>query len=206
MASEVPPGGQATPISSSDRAVALMHQLGALKTNAPGAADPSERALARVIDFWAGLAVLLCLGMATTVVAYATGNVLVDSTGLNHGLDSGAIWASNILILVAGAAYELGPSLFGWQPLGKRLLHLSVVRQDGRPASFRMLATRFAVWFLPLVVLMVGWSLTYPGWDNWWFFAGALALFASLFISMARSDDHRGWHDRLAGTSVVRPH
>ena len=205
MPSEMPSGGVA-PMSNGDRAIALMRRLDALKTDAPGAAEPTERVLARVIDFWAGLAALLCLGMATTAAAYATGNVLVDSTGLNHGLDSGAIWVSNILILVAGAAYELGPSLFGLQPLGKRLLHLSVVRQDGRPASFPMLAVRFAVWFLPLIVLMVGWSLTYPGWGSWWFFAGALALFASLFISMARSDDHRGWHDRLAGTNVVRPH
>ena len=204
MASEIPSGGLA-PVSSSDHAVALMRQLDALKTDAPGAAEPSERALARVIDFWGGLAVLLCLGMATAVVANATGHVLVDSTSLVHGLDSGAIWASNILILVAGAVYELGPSPFGWEPLGKRLLHLSVVRQDGSQASFAMSATRFAVWFLPLIVVMVGWSLTYPGWDSCWFFAGAVALFASLFISIARSDDHRGWHDRLAGTSVVRP-
>jgi len=200
------PAGAHTARSSGDRAVALMRQLDALKTDAPGIADPTERVLARVIDFWAGLALLLFLGMATTVIAYATGNVLVDSTGLVHGLDSSAIWVSNILIVIAGAVYELGPSLFGWQSLGKRLLHLSVVREDGRPATLTMLAMRFVAWFTPLVVLLVGWSVTYPGWGSWWFFAGVLVLFGSLFASMARSDQHRGWHDQLAGTSVVRPH
>lgn len=191
--------------SRGDRAVALMRELDALKTDRPGTAEPGERALARAIDFWAGLAVLLCLGMVTSIVAYATGNVLTDSTGFSHGLDSGAIALSNALIIASAALYELGPAVFGTQPLGKRLLHLTVVRRDGRPAAFGTLASRFAFWFGPLVAFMIGWSVTYPGWGSWWFFAAGLAVLGSVFVSVIRNDTHRGWHDRVAGTKVVGP-
>jgi len=151
--------------------------------NRPGATLPQARAPLQP----AGLATRLlaatvdalvlaaCLGALYFGLLALRAVVLIRPAG--HEISS-LIWSVAPLLLVP--AYHIAFwSLAGWTP-GKWLLGLRVTALDGRRPGLARSAVRFAAYTLSIVPLM----------------AGVLAI--------ALDPMRRAWHDRLAGTLVVR--
>lgn len=94
---------------------------------------------------------------------------------------------------------------FGWD-LGKLAVGLRVVDADGRPPGWRRALVRSAVlWGPPIAILIAARVLTVEDVR----LAGAVAVltygwFAAISWSIARDEQRRGWHDRAAGTWVLR--
>jgi uncharacterized RDD family membrane protein YckC len=93
------------------------------------------------------------------------------------------------LILTAGYLAALALALFNWvylcvrdgQSLGQRLIGIRVVRADGAPLTYKLAALRHLVGY-PLAI-----------------FAAGLGVVWMLFDAR-----QQGWHDKLAGTIVVK--
>jgi uncharacterized RDD family membrane protein YckC len=92
-------------------------------------------------------------------------------------------------ILAFGYAATLGLLLFNWvylcglrgQTLGKRIIGIRVVRADGRPPDFKTAAIRHLGGY-PLAFFCFGLGLLWMLWDA----------------------KQQGWHDKLAGTLVIK--
>ncbi|HZS07274.1 MAG TPA: RDD family protein [Blastocatellia bacterium] len=92
-------------------------------------------------------------------------------------------------ILYVGYAAAFGLVLVNWiylvrtdgQTLGKRILGIRVVRRDGGPLGYREVIVRLLVGY-PLALLSFGLGFLWALWDQ----------------------KQQGWHDKLAGTVVVR--
>ena len=67
------------------------------------------------------------------------------------------------------------------QTFGKRFIGIRVIRTDGRPLDFRALVLRHFIGY-PLAMLCSGLGLLWALWDS----------------------KQQGWHDKLAGTLVVK--
>jgi hypothetical protein len=88
-----------------------------------------------------------------------------------------------------------------------RFAGIEVVRIDGRPAARWQFALRAALFWLPIVVLLLlstALEAVLPGapllwWGLWWW---ALALLA-FYIALALHHPAQSWHDRLVGTVLV---
>jgi uncharacterized RDD family membrane protein YckC len=72
--------------------------------------------------------------------------------------------------------------MWAWKgtTIGGIVLNLQVVREDGRPLSFVTALVRSAAAVFSVLVLFLG--MFWIGWDN----------------------QKQGWHDKIAGTVVVR--
>jgi uncharacterized RDD family membrane protein YckC len=92
-------------------------------------------------------------------------------------------WASNLLWFLIAVAYETLMVAVTGRTLGKMAISARVVADDGGPVGLGtalargLLANLFCIALLP--ALLLG-------------------------ISMERDPRRRGWHDRIAGTRVVR--
>jgi uncharacterized RDD family membrane protein YckC len=153
----------------------------------PRVASLGARLAARLVDgALVGAGILLVQGLASLLGA---------RQGLHYDTGSGQLVEGNPL--VSGAATLLTVLLLvGYEPLliathgatiGKRLLRVRVLRRsDGRLPGWRAAVLR---WLVPAFgVLVCG--------------AGELVVYASPLLDS--SGYHRGWHDRVAGTVVVR--
>ena len=188
------------PPSAADKAVVLLRELDSLKTDEPGTAPLSDRAVARAYDFGAIFALILAVNFVVGVIAASTGHVVKTSSGVH--VDTGAIIAFDIVLLAAFVGYEIGPALFGGRSFGKWRTGLTIVDMNGEPARFGRILVRFAVWFVPLLALVLAYSATFPGMLSFLFFALTVLLVAGFWWSTWRDDKQRGWHDRIAGTQV----
>jgi len=154
------------------------------------------RLLALVYDLFPALAVLLLFGALATALA----------TGLGHADLSDLPWAGPLLALGAWAfvgAYFVLSWRRGGQTLGMRPWSLRVVAADGRPATARALALRYAAATLPALLLLEAAGLL-PWADRrlpFWI-AGAAAA-AGLLWSLL-DGERAALHDRLSGTRLVR--
>jgi uncharacterized RDD family membrane protein YckC len=106
----------------------------------------------------------------------------------------GALFIDLILVAVVlgifldhGKAELLALATYGaimWKlkgtTIGGMVFHLQVVRTDGRPIDWATATVRALSCFLSLVVAGLG------------------------FIWIAFDDGRQGWHDKIAGTAVVR--
>lgn len=95
------------------------------------------------------------------------------------------------LILLAGYALMTLLIVLNWiylvrndgQTLGKRILGIRIVQRNGRPPDYSQVLLRHAMGY-PLLLLSCGIGWIWALWDR----------------------KQQGWHDKLAGTVVVRVH
>lgn len=130
--------------------------------------------------FWARLVDGLLLAIPSVVLIATAGDVSSGSIGL-------PFWAVAATALL-GAAYEIGFIAMTGQTLGKRLLRIQVVDvTTGRPPGLGGATIRYLVPSVPALL---------PG------FGPLLGLL--VYLSAVWSPTRQGWHDRAAGTVVVR--
>ena len=183
--------------------IPLFRQLEALKTEEPALAQPMDRMVARVIDF-------VCIGVIFTVVSFGLYALMADPEP-NHVViqEEGSPNTAESWIAVASGATAVGLFLLlsevrpGWRTPGKRFLSLYIVQTKcfARPAP-RQALVRCAAWAVPVLGAFLFWQVTFPSTIG---LLGILMFALSLVIPgwMYRDNDHRGLHDRLAGTRVV---
>jgi len=130
--------------------------------------------------FWARLVDGLVLLVPTILLTLATSDI--DGTTVSTPL-----WVRAAQLVLA-AVYEIGFVAMTGQTLGKRLLRIQVVDvTTGRPPRLGGAAIRY---LLPAVPALA------PG-------VGPL-LGLLVYLSAIWSPTRQGWHDRAAGTVVVR--
>lgn len=92
-----------------------------------------------------------------------------------------------LLTIVAAALYEILLTARTGSTLGKRVVGIRVTRSDGSPVSTGAAAKRWAVYYLPNLVPLLG--------SIW-----ALLVAISPFFDSPR---RQGWHNKVADTVVV---
>ncbi len=190
-----------------DRAVALLRELDALKTDLPETPRVWDRAIARGLDL--GLAITLELIVAG-VGSVAIMVIFWGGRDPNEFRDpSPAETAFAITLLVVWLGLLAWNEVVGFGPdrqtFGKRLLGIRVVLMhgDGVPGPRRMLG-RWATAFFSSLLVLAAWglvatrlplSLRVPA------MLAFLAIPAALFFGRSG----RGLHDRIWGTRLIRP-
>ena len=130
--------------------------------------------------FWARL--LDGLILAVPVIG-----LMVTTIGVEQALRDPPLWLTAATVLVA-ALYEIGFIAMTGQTIGKRLLQIQVVDVvTGRPPNLGGATIRHLVPSVPSLLPGVGQLL------------GLL-----VYLSAVWSPTRQGWHDRAAGTVVVR--
>lgn len=186
-----------------DRAAALFHRLEAERTDKPRLAEPMERLCARLIDIGLELAAFLVTGFVVFIVLTATGHGIdIEATPPVDTTHIAVTATADIAFLAACSSYEIG---LAGHSIGKRLMRLAIVDQAANPASRRQLAVRALAWLSPLGGGLIWWSVSFPRPVSIFPFLLVYGTAASVFVTMLRDNDKRGWHDRLAGTYVVTP-
>ncbi len=150
------------------------------------------------LQFVAWLAVFVFDGplLQRVVEATRSGNQNQFNQELNNALPGWvtlAIFTGHLLYCV------LMTWLFGGQTLGKKLLRIKIIRQDGNKPDFYTALTRNLFgycWGLGAVAVSLGAVGTLLG-----FFLQIMVLFG--FSAAFSNKQKRGWHDRLAETMVV---
>lgn len=139
-------------------------------------ADVGTRVAARIID-------VLVVAVPIAVLLYAATDVDVEADTFELPL-----WVTLAAVALA-AAYEILLIALSGQTVGKRLLHIQVVDVvTGRPPSLGSAAIRYLVPTVPAAVPIPGAALLGP----------------LVYLSVLWSPTRQGWHDRAAGTVVVR--
>ena len=147
-------------------------------------ASPGARLGARLID-WIIMAIafviLLVVGIGSAIGAGST-------EGEEAALSLGVLLLVPLLIAAIGVAYEVTMIALKGQTLGKMATSIKVVRADNGllPGWGKSIGR----WIIPIVLLFVpfiGWILS-------------LLVYVSLTWDKAR----QGWHDKTAGTLVIK--
>jgi len=144
-------------------------------------AEPSARLSAKIIDFLILVAVIVG-GVIVVLVA-----LVAEGFGVGIGLVEGVFLAA-LLIVLASLLYDPLFIAIRGQTVGKKATGIRVVRADN--GELPTLGRSFARWALPGVLLAI------PG--------AGYALAALCFSSLLRDASRRGWHDKVAGTVVVK--
>ena len=144
-------------------------------------AEPSARLSAKIIDFLILVAVIVG-GVIVVLVA-----LVAEGFGVGIGLVEGVFLAA-LLIVLASLLYDPLFIAIRGQTVGKKATGIRVVRADN--GGLPTLGASFARWALPGVLLAI------PG--------AGYALAALCFSSLLRDASRRGWHDKVAGTVVVK--
>ena len=147
-------------------------------------ASAGARLGARIID-WVivsvGFVILMVFGIFTSV------GVASDSDEVS-GLSVGVLVAAVLLVAVVGILYEVTMIAVKGQTLGKMATSIKVVRADnGLVPGWGKSLVR---WIIPMALTLipvVGWILS-------------LLVYLSLLWDQVR----QGWHDKAAGTLVVK--
>jgi uncharacterized RDD family membrane protein YckC len=109
-----------------------------------------------------------------------------------------------VTVLAAFAAARLFLLPFGTSD-GHATFRLAVVDDRGRPAGVARLLARWAIVWLPLLVPMALIALVFGRFDTVAFVAALAVILPWIGVAIgAALHPHRGLHDRLAGTRVVR--
>ncbi len=150
-----------------------------------GAPDPElvarlasigQRFLARLLDG-------LVIGVPIVVLVLLTSDI-----NENKGIIRTPLWAQ-LLSTTAAALYEVVLIRTRGQTVGKRVLHIKVVRiTDGQPPDWTASIMRYLLPILPALVPLPGVWLLSP------------VVYLVAILSPLR----QGWHDRAAGTIVVK--
>lgn len=193
---------QATP---GDQAVALLRQLDGLKTDEPRIAQVGERLVARAIDSVLWVMVVFGLFDLGLFIWMASQGKLSDVSTLQPKHSDPAVsTVLGIVLFVAAFAYCVIPVARSGQTLGKRLMGLVVVTDEMQPVGWRQAIARFAAWEGPGIILMALFLPTEGAISTALALAG-IAWTLAMLAPAVFDEGRRGWHDRLAGTRVIRP-
>lgn len=192
-----------------DRAAALIRELDSHKSSEPQFAEPMHRLIARILDLGAWMAI----GLALSIAAFYADVWFFDDPLGPPGLlgepptpiartEPVVSWVAFVGLFVSIYAYECIPTAIWGRHPAKRRLRLRVVGPDGRPPGMRRATVRWATWAIPAVGGFVAWGATF---GSQWGFLAIAVQFAGLTVlgSVFFNEHHRGWHDRLAGTTVL---
>jgi uncharacterized RDD family membrane protein YckC len=118
----------------------------------------------------------LILGIPSIILLVIVGGALSS-----NGRSSGAVLLVDGLLTVAGIAYFI----YFWtrpegQTLGMKAVHIRVVKTDGSQLTVGTAAVRYLGMIVSALVLYIG------------------------FIWAAFDSNKQGWHDKIAGTYVVK--
>lgn len=152
-------------------------------------ASVGQRALARITDFFLSVmlpsGIILAVFQSSVTEETAEGTIEITNVGLYLAL----LYAGIAIAFV----YEFGLIAWKGQTVGKMLGRLRVADLDtGGPPDVRAALIRAA---LPVGVLALA-----PFLD----FVASLAYLVVYLSGMLDRELRRGWHDKLAGTVVVR--
>jgi uncharacterized RDD family membrane protein YckC len=155
-----------------------------LPAEGPGSLAPIlPRALARLTDL------VLSLLVPVTVLVALFGETTVDAQGQDVVTYPDWVRLAPVAIL---AAYEIGLVAWRGQTVGMMIGGLTVIRErDGLPPTQQDAARRAAV-----PVICIGFGLIIPIFQ--------IAYLAVYLSPILEPRTRKGWHDRLAGTLVVR--
>ncbi|MBW3577179.1 MAG: RDD family protein [Actinobacteria bacterium] len=164
-------------------------------------ADVGRRVGADVIDF----VVLLTLGLVVTVILRIVGlNMAETAVGGAGGVSTLAGLGVTIITLVAHLVVHLGYWLYTEgsraRSIGKMVMNLKVVRPDGSPIDHADAFRRRIIFYLPWLMAWIPW---FPI-DVLVLIASLGLLLAGLISYLVNDPDHRGFHDRFAGTVVIQ--
>ncbi len=164
-------------------------------------ADPSSRLIAHLLD----LVVLGLIGLvlAGTIGALLGGIVRNTITALDQ-VDLLALVIVFLLHLLLSAAYLIGSWSRGGRSLGMAILALRVVdEREAEEITLTEAAQRFVLLGIPSVLVVVWWYL--PVAIGWLALIGGGILLGLLAATVLRDPVGQGYHDRIAGTVVVKP-
>ena len=147
-------------------------------------AKPSARLGARLLD---GILVFILW----IVVIIAVPGISFDSTNGSYGILDLTMVVWQIVGILFTIAYEIWPTARWGQTLGKRIMGIKVVHAaTGEAPGWGKSFGRWAVPTLPATLPFV----QYIGW-----------IFTVLcYLSLGHDPVYQGWHDKAAGTLVVR--
>ena len=134
-----------------------------------------QRLLARLLDF-------LVVGLPLSILVYATSDI-DPAKGV-----STPVWAQVVAAAVS-SIYEVALIRLRGQTVGKQVVGISVVRvTDGALPDWTAAIVRYLLPLLPLLVPI----------------PGAFLVSLVVFLAALGHPLRRGWHDRAAGTIVVK--
>lgn len=147
--------------------------------------SPGARIGARLLDG-------LILGVGGAILAFLGigGGALVASTGTEEAaaLAVSAIFGLLAVLAVLGLAYEVALIALRGQTVGKMATGVRVVRADtGDLPGWGKSIGRWAIPYLAGLLPVVGWLLS-----------------VLTYVSLTWDDRRQGWHDKAAGTVVVK--
>jgi uncharacterized RDD family membrane protein YckC len=155
----------------------------------PSAANRSasvgKRVGAYIIDT---IAVAIMVALLSTIVSRGTGVASPES------LQNGMVTRSYGMTLVMSAlmlAYFVLLEAASGQTVAKRLLRIKVVMADGSPMTLAAAFKRRVLFFIGPIIPLIGTLIDF------------LVPLAALITAIQDEPGHQGFHDRLAGTSVI---
>jgi len=164
------------PASGGERAVTGWAELG--NGDVVELASPGARLGARILD------VIVIVVVMFAVIALG----LVSASGGSDGMAAAGFFASALAAVIIGLLYEVVQIALWGQTIGKRATNVKVVNavHGGTPGWGKSIG-RWAIPGLLNLVPFVGWLLS-------------LVCYLSLLWDRVR----QGWHDRAAGTLVIK--
>lgn len=161
-------------------------------------ADLGRRLVADLIDLVVlGAVMLIVLGLTLTArfgTGFASGTPPRATGGvLTVGLALTVVAAG----LIVHLAYWVLLEGSGGQSLGKILMRVRAVHEDGGPISFRAAFKRRVVFYLPWLVQWV------PTVGSLAFFVQLGLMLGALLTYLGDAPRHQGFHDKYAHTLVV---
>jgi len=114
-------------------------------------------------------------------IALAIDTFIVSAIGGIFGVNGGGIFGGGILGFIIGVGYQwYFLTQQNGQTPGKMLMGLRVIRTDGGPIRDADAVLRYIGYLINSAVMMLGW------------------LWATI------DSDSQGWHDKIAGTYVIK--
>lgn len=154
-------------------------------------------------------ALVASLAVALLAIGSADDFLAGESAGAAGGL--AVLWVLlMVLAMLPLYRYEVVPTVRDGQTAAKRAHRLAVVaygRDDGEGLSRRACRVRFAVPHGAFVAGTTAGLVSTSAWGAWGVVAAAglgAAGYTAVYASALVDDDRRGWHDKVAGTVVVR--
>lgn len=165
-------------------------------------ASPGRRLAARALDWALGGTAFLAVAVLLAETIDRSDPVQEFYDGIWYGLTRGLL-----VVLGLGAVYEIAMIASRGQTMGKSRAGVRVVRADDGtdPGAARSALRWLAVAMprLPAVLVLMG-AATWSGGTAVAAMLTALALWSIVYVSLLWGRDHKGWHDKVAGTLVVR--
>lgn len=148
-------------------------------------ASPGARLGARVIDF-----IILAIGLAVLIPLGIGGSMAIVGGGTDAaaGLGVASLFGTVLLVAVLGVVYEVVLVALRGQTVGKMATNTKVIRADtGDLPGWSKSIGRWAIPYLAGLVPLIGWLVT-----------------LLTYLSLTWDDRRQGWHDKAAGTVVVK--